>query len=48
MFQATKIPVLAAAVLAAATLGATPAQAADTVVTHDLAVTTAQRQAVLD
>ncbi|MDT7805199.1 MAG: hypothetical protein QOI78_8632, partial [Actinomycetota bacterium] len=48
MFQATKIPLLAAAVLAAATLGATPAQAAGTVVTHDLAVTAAQRQAVLD
>ncbi|WP_328449663.1 hypothetical protein [Amycolatopsis sp. NBC_00438] len=48
MFQATKIPALAAAVPAAATLGATPTQAAGTVVTHDLAVTAAQRQAALD
>ena len=39
---------LAAAALAAATLGATPAQAADTVVAHDLAVSAADRQAVLD
>ncbi|MFI5587690.1 trypsin-like serine peptidase [Amycolatopsis sp. NPDC051758] len=48
MFQAKKTLVLAAAALAAATLGATPAQAADTVVAHDLAVSSAERQAVLD
>lgn len=48
MVQARKTLVLAAAVLAAATLGTTPAQAAGTVVAHDLAVSATQRQAVLD
>ena len=48
MSQAKKLTVVAAAVLAAATFGATPAEAADGVVAHDLAVSAADRQAVLD
>ncbi len=48
MSQTTKLTFVAAAALAAATLGATPASAADDVVSHDLARSPAEQQAVLD